>query len=71
MKTLAILGGTGKEGAGLAMRWALHGYHVIIGSRSAEKAETRAKEMNKRIGRRLSERASPMRRRPTVPISSS
>lgn len=44
--TIAILGGTGKEGAGLAMRWAVNGYRVIIGSRSAEKAETRAAEMN-------------------------
>ena len=50
MKTLAILGGTGKEGAGLAMRWALQGHRVIIGSRSAEKAETRAKEMNGELG---------------------
>jgi len=48
--TVAILGGTGKEGAGLAMRWALNGYRVIIGSRSAEKAETRAAEMNEELG---------------------
>lgn len=50
MKTLAILGGTGKEGAGLAMRWALHGYRVIIGSRAEEKARTRAAEMNSELG---------------------
>lgn len=50
MKTLAILGGTGKEGAGLAMRWALHGYRVIIGSRAEEKAKTRAAEMNAELG---------------------
>jgi len=49
MKTLAILGGTGKEGAGLAMRWALHGYPVLIGSRSAAKAKTRAAEMNSEL----------------------
>lgn len=48
--SVAILGGTGKEGAGLAMRWALNGYRVIIGSRSAEKAETRAAEMNEELG---------------------
>jgi hypothetical protein len=46
MKTLAILGGTGKEGAGLAMRWALNGYQVVIGSREESKAETRAADMN-------------------------
>ena len=50
MKTLAILGGTGKEGAGLAMRWALHGYRVIIGSRLEDKAKTRAAEMNAELG---------------------
>lgn len=50
MRTLAILGGTGKEGAGLALRWALHGYAVIIGSRSEEKARTRAAEMNRELG---------------------
>ena len=55
MKTLAILGGTGKEGAGLAMRWALYGYRVIIGSRAAEKAERRADEMNAELGDQLLE----------------
>ncbi len=50
MKTLAILGGTGKEGAGLAMRWALKGYRVLIGSRSEERAQTRAAEMNAELG---------------------
>ncbi len=53
MKTLAILGGTGKEGAGLAMRWALGGYRVIIGSRAAEKAHSRAREMNAELGEPL------------------
>jgi NADPH-dependent F420 reductase len=48
--TIAILGGTGKEGSGLAMRWALHGYRVIIGSRDAERAATRAAELNQALG---------------------
>jgi predicted dinucleotide-binding enzyme len=30
---IAILGGTGKEGAGLAMRWAQAGHSIVIGSR--------------------------------------
>ncbi|GAB4499138.1 MAG: NADPH-dependent F420 reductase [Anaerolineales bacterium] len=38
LPTLAILGGTGKEGKGLAYRWAKAGYPVLIGSRQAEKA---------------------------------
>lgn len=48
--TVAVLGGTGKEGSGLAMRWALHGYRVIIGSRDAERAASRAAELNTQIG---------------------
>ena len=49
MKTLAILGGTGNEGAGLALRWARHGHRVIIGSRSAERAAARAAEMRAEV----------------------
>jgi hypothetical protein len=48
--TVAVLGGTGKEGSALASRWALHGYRVIIGSRAAEKAATRAAELNAQLG---------------------
>ena len=48
--TVGVLGGTGKEGSGLAMRWALQGYRVIIGSRDAERAATRAAELNEQIG---------------------
>jgi len=43
--SIAVLGGTGKEGRGLAYRWAKAGYHVFIGSRTAEKAESAAKEV--------------------------
>jgi len=42
---IAILGGTGKEGAGLAMRWAQAGHAIVIGSRDAERARTKAAEM--------------------------
>lgn len=42
---IAILGGTGKEGAGLAVRWAQLGHSIIIGSRDAERAKTRAAEL--------------------------
>lgn len=48
--TIAVLGGTGKEGSGLAMRWALHGYRVIIGSRDAERAAQKASEFNQKLG---------------------
>ncbi len=43
--TIAVLGGTGKEGKGLAYRWAQAGYPVIIGSRSAARAIQAASEI--------------------------
>jgi NADPH-dependent F420 reductase len=43
--SIAILGGTGKEGKGLAYRWAKAGYHIIIGSRAEEKAKSAAREL--------------------------
>src|SRR5439155_7294399 len=42
---IAILGGTGKEGAGLAVRWAKLGHSIIIGSRDPERAKTKAAEL--------------------------
>ena len=42
---IAILGGTGKEGAGLGARWALAGHSIIIGSRDAERARVKATEL--------------------------
>ncbi|HTJ62819.1 MAG TPA: NADPH-dependent F420 reductase [Alphaproteobacteria bacterium] len=53
LPTLAVLGGTGAEGSGLAFRWAHAGYPVILGSRSAEKAETGAAELNALLGKDL------------------
>jgi hypothetical protein len=50
LPTIAILGGTGKEGPGLALRWASAGYPIIIGSRQLEKAEATATELNARLG---------------------
>jgi NADPH-dependent F420 reductase len=50
IKTIAILGGTGKEGQGLALRWANAGYQVIIGSRQQEKAQAVAEEINRKLG---------------------
>lgn len=40
--TLAIIGGTGDLGTGLARRWAKAGYTLVIGSRGADKAEAAA-----------------------------
>lgn len=52
--TIAVLGGTGKEGKGLAYRWARAGYHVLIGSRTAEKAVAAAEEIQKMLGEGIS-----------------
>jgi hypothetical protein len=46
---IAILGGTGKEGKGLAYQWAKKGHQVIIGSRLLEKAQAAAEEINQKL----------------------
>lgn len=53
--TIAVIGGTGKEGKGLAYRWAKAGYRVIIGSRTVEKAEAAARDLNGILGDTLVE----------------
>jgi hypothetical protein len=59
METVVVLGGTGNEGPGLALRWAKSGkYKVLIGSRQAEKGERVAHELNARLGRDLIRGAS-------------
>ena len=49
-RKIAILGGTGNLGYGLAWRWARAGHEVIVGSRVAEKAQNAAAELNKKPG---------------------
>jgi len=46
---IGILGGTGPEGSGLALRFGLAGYSVIIGSRSAENARVKAQTVQQRL----------------------
>ena len=48
--TIAVLGGTGAEGSGLALRWAHAGLDVVIGSRSAARGAAAAAELNARLG---------------------
>lgn len=50
MRKIAILGGTGDQGYGLALRWAKAGQHIIIGSRQAPKAEDAAKRVLETLG---------------------
>ena len=50
LPTIAILGGTGKEGTGLALRWAAAGYEVLIGSRKITRARQTAEMINLKFG---------------------
>jgi 8-hydroxy-5-deazaflavin:NADPH oxidoreductase len=49
-RSIAILGGTGPAGMGLALRWARAGETVIIGSRSADRAQEAAAKLKERVG---------------------
>ena len=54
-ETITLLGGTGKEGQGLALRFAAAGFRVIIGSREADKAQEAAAALLDRLpGARIS-----------------
>lgn len=46
---IAVLGGTGNEGRGLGLRWAMAGHEVLIGSRVAERGAQAAAEMNEEL----------------------
>ncbi|QCW50151.1 NADPH-dependent F420 reductase [Nocardioides dongxiaopingii] len=46
---IAVIGGTGPQGKGLGYRFARHGHGVVLGSRSAEKAEPVAAEVTERL----------------------
>jgi NADPH-dependent F420 reductase len=46
---IAVVGGTGPQGRGLAYRWARHGHRVVLGSRSAERAVAVAGEITERV----------------------
>ena len=48
--SIAIVGGTGPTGKGLALRWVRAGESVIIGSRDLERARTAAAEINREAG---------------------
>lgn len=50
-RTIAIIGGTGAEGTGLALRLARAGEHIVIGSRDAARAHEAARTLRERVGR--------------------
>jgi len=49
-RPIAVLGGTGPEGFGLALRWAQAGETVIIGSRDGKRAHEAAEKIKQRVG---------------------
>ena len=49
-RPIAVLGGTGPEGFGLALRWAQAGESVIIGSRDVKRAQEAADKIKQRVG---------------------
>lgn len=49
-RTIAILGGTGPEGTGLANRFARAGEHVVIGSRDPQRAQAAATKLRAEVG---------------------
>jgi NADPH-dependent F420 reductase len=46
---VGVLGGTGAQGRGLALRWAASGLAVVLGSRDRERAEQAAAELNEEL----------------------
>jgi NADPH-dependent F420 reductase len=52
--TIAIVGGTGPEGSGLALRWARAGETIIIGSRDPQRAADAAAKLREKTGGNIS-----------------
>jgi NADPH-dependent F420 reductase len=48
---IVLIGGTGKEGRGLALRWAAFGHQVVLGSRDVARAVPVAEELSRLCGR--------------------
>ena len=49
--SICVVGGSGAEGSGLALRWAHAGHQVTIGSRDTAKAWAGALELNEILGK--------------------
>lgn len=50
MNSVAVIGGTGAEGFGLALRWSAAGIAIVIGSRDADRAKAAAARLRERTG---------------------
>jgi NADPH-dependent F420 reductase len=49
-RSIAILGGTGPAGMGIALRWTRAGESIILGSRDAQRAQAAADKVRERVG---------------------
>jgi len=49
MSIMAVIGGTGPQGKGLAYRFARGGHEIVLGSRDQERAVTAAAELSERV----------------------
>jgi NADPH-dependent F420 reductase len=50
VNSVAVIGGTGAEGFGLALRWSAAGIAIVIGSRDADRATAAAARLRERTG---------------------
>jgi len=50
MSVIAVIGGTGPQGKGLAYRFARGGHEIVLGSRNQERAVVAATELGERVG---------------------
>lgn len=50
MSVIAVIGGTGPQGKGLAYRFARGGHDIVLGSRDEKRAAAAAAELNERVG---------------------
>jgi len=55
--SVGLIGGTGEEGRGLALRWAIAGARVSIGSRTLDRAKTAADDLNQLLDARAGQSA--------------
>ena len=49
-QSISVIGGSGNQGFGLALRWAQAGHTVVIGSRACERAENASRKIQDRLG---------------------
>jgi predicted dinucleotide-binding enzyme len=56
--SIAVVGGTGPQGRGLAYRFALAGHDVVLGSRDSVRAQEKANEINGKLDEPLVSGAS-------------